>query len=188
MIYVRYGHSSVKFGIGWGGGSCGLVHATLRSQYWRQQLFWKVSKYPNSINKILTSLCTVGNASNKTLYFHRPQLDLLIWILVTMLIPIYYRKLDQLLNYNSCFCELPGWQKEFKWAWKKLTKTPISGLEMNPKYKPATKKWICAFPYFVTSHVLLCKYLVHTVPPVPHIFFLKVKKNHTTSFWLHPTL
>ena len=71
VIYMRYGCTFGKIGISQGGGSCGLICATLRSQYWKQQWFWRASKCLNSIwgkNKTFTSLSTVGNASNGTFY------------------------------------------------------------------------------------------------------------------------
>ena len=79
-------------------------------------------------------------------HFHRPWLDLLLWILVEKLAPIYYRKLDRMLNDKGQYCELPIWCKAFKREWKKLTKTPITGTEINLKYQPDTMKWVLLAP------------------------------------------
>lgn len=49
-------------------------------------------------------------------------------------------------------------------------------------------RWVCTCPYFVTSRFLVCKHLVQSVGPVPAIFYLQVKRNRTTPFWLHPIL
>jgi len=120
-------------------------------------------------------------------HFHKPRLDLLVWILIKKLAPTYYRKLDQLVHNTGQFRELPSWRKAFKSEWKKLAKTPID-MPINPKYRPDSLKWVCTCPYFVTSRFLVCKHLVQSVGPVPPIFFLEVRRNRTTPFWLHPHL
>ena len=35
------------------------------------------------------------------------------------------------------------------------------------------------------SHFLICKHLVQSVGPVPPTFYLEVRHNQTTPFWLH---
>ena len=75
-------------------------------------------------------------------HFHKPRLDLLVWILVKKLAPTYYRKLDQLLHNTGRFRELPSWRKAFKREWKKLARTPIE-MPINPKYRPDSMKWVC---------------------------------------------
>ena len=67
-------------------------------------------------------------------HFHKPRLDLLVWILIVKLAPSYYRKLDQAMNDKEWYRELLCWQKQFKQDWKKLARTPIP-LPLNPKYK-----------------------------------------------------
>ena len=42
--------------------------------------------------------------------------------------------------------------------------------------------------HLVTSRFLLCKHLVQSVGPVPRTFYLEVRRNRTTPFWLHPVL
>ncbi|KAJ7218618.1 hypothetical protein GGX14DRAFT_533331 [Mycena pura] len=100
-------------------------------------------------------------------HFHMPRCDLLAWILIVKLAPNYYRKLDRLLTDTGRYRELPSWRKNFKTAWRKLEKTPIT-LPVNPAYKTDTKKM--------------------GVEPVPPVFFLEVKHQRTAPFWVHPTL
>jgi hypothetical protein len=45
----------------------------------------------------------------------------------------YYRKLDVALNNIGWYQELPAWRKEFKSAWKKAMKMPIT-MPLNEKY------------------------------------------------------
>lgn len=116
--------------------------------------------------------------------FHKPCLDLLVWILVKKLVPHYERKLNLLLNNTGQYCELPSWHKAFKCEWKKLAKTPIE-MPINLKYWPDIVQWVCTCPYFVTSCFLVCKHLVQSLGPIPTTFYLQVKGNWTTPFWLH---
>src|ERR1700720_1640901 len=120
-------------------------------------------------------------------HFHKPHLDLLVWILVKKLIPHYERKLDLLLNNTRRYHELPSWRKTFKREWKKLAKTPIE-MPIKPKYQLDIVQWVCTCPYFVTSCFLVCKHLVQSLGPIPATFYLQVKRNRTTPFWLHPIL
>ena len=50
-------------------------------------------------------------------HFSLPCLDPLVWVLVMKLVPMYYRKLDGMLNDKGRFCELPKWRKDFKFDW-----------------------------------------------------------------------
>jgi hypothetical protein len=120
-------------------------------------------------------------------HFHKPRLDLLVWILIVKLAPVYYRKLDQMMSDTGRYRELPSWRKEFKRIWKKLAMTPIE-LPINDKYRPNSHRWVCTCPSFVRSRFLVCKHLVQSVQPVPPLFFLEVKRNRTTPIWQHPTL
>ena len=136
---------------------------------------------------------TINNFSRQRIkhdflhHFHKPRLDLLVWILVKKLAPTYYRKLDLSLNDTGCYHELSCWRKAFKCEWKKLANTQIK-MPINPKYRPDVPRWVCTCPYFVTSCFLVCKHLVQSVGPVPATFYLQVKRNWTTPFWLHPIL
>ncbi|KAK7439562.1 hypothetical protein VKT23_017491 [Stygiomarasmius scandens] len=100
-------------------------------------------------------------------HFHKPRLDLLVWILVVKLAPSYYRRLDLLLHPVGRYRDLCSWRKGFKREWKRCEKTPIT-YPMNPKYRPDARRW-----------------LVEKVPPT---FFLEVTRNQTTPIWTHSTL
>ncbi|KAF7328432.1 hypothetical protein MVEN_02559100 [Mycena venus] len=116
-----------------------------------------------------------------------PRCDLLAWILITKLAPCYYRKLDRLLTDTGRYRELPSWRRDFKQAWRKLEKTPIT-LPVNPAYKTDAKKMICTCPSLPISRFLLCKHVVQALEPVPPVFFLEVKRQRTAPFWAHPSL
>jgi hypothetical protein len=92
-----------------------------------------------------------------------------------------------MMNDVGRFRELPLWRKEFKAAWKKAMKTPIT-LPLNERYRPNPYRFICTCPQFVISRFLICKHLVQAFHPVHPIFFLQVTRNRTAPFWSHPSL
>lgn len=47
---------------------------------------------------------------------------------------------------------------------------------------------ICICPSLLISRFLLCKHVVQGVAPVPPVFFLKVRRQRTAPFWVHPLL
>ena len=71
-------------------------------------------------------------------HFSLPRVDLLVWVMVTKLALRYHQKIDVMLTDIGCFRELPKWRKEFKSAWKKAEKTPIT-MPINKKYRPDIK-------------------------------------------------
>ncbi|KAF7333854.1 SWIM-type domain-containing protein [Mycena venus] len=74
-------------------------------------------------------------------HFHKPRLDLLVWILVKKLAPRYYRRLELLMIYKGRDRELTSWRKDFKAEWKRCRQTPIT-LPLNEKYRPDPYKWV----------------------------------------------
>lgn len=120
-------------------------------------------------------------------HFSLPRVDLLVWVIVTKLAPRYYQKIDVMLNNTGHFRDLPNWRKEFKSAWKKAEKTPIT-MPINAKYRPDVKQFVCTCPQFVISRFLVCKHLVQLFRPVSPVFFLEVTRNRTVPFWSHSAL
>ncbi|KAF5374553.1 hypothetical protein D9757_012415 [Collybiopsis confluens] len=120
-------------------------------------------------------------------YFHKPRVNLLIWILTTKLTPTYQRKLHYLTEDTGRYRGLASWQKAFKREWKKLKSTLII-LPLQEEYRPRVRHWVCTCPSQAPSRFLLCKHLVQGVEPVPDVFFLEVTRIRTTPFWVHPGL
>lgn len=92
-----------------------------------------------------------------------------------------------MMESQARYRELPSWRKEFKRAWKKAAKAPIT-MPLNDKYRPNPHTWVCTCPNFRISRFLLCKHLVQDVHPVPPTFFLEVRRNRSTPFWKHKKL
>lgn len=83
-----------------------------------------------------------------------PPCDLLVWILVTKLAPLYYVKLDRLLVQTGRYRKLCSWREEFKKQWQILEKQQIT-LPINDAYRPKIDKWTCTCPAFLTSCFLI---------------------------------
>jgi hypothetical protein len=120
-------------------------------------------------------------------HFNRPRCDLLVWVLVSKLVPSYYHRLDQILVYTSQYWELLLWQKDLKQMWQKLEKRPIT-LPLNDACKPDVMKWVCMCPAFATNRFLICKHLIQGVHHTPPLFFVEVKRNRTVPFQRHELL
>ena len=116
-----------------------------------------------------------------------PRCDLLVWILVTKLVPTYYRKLDLLLKESARYLELLSWHKGFKKIWRKLEETPIT-IPINDAYRPKVNEWICTCPAFAVSRFLVCKHLIQRVQRVPPVFFLEADRFREPPFWRHKSL
>ncbi|KAJ3745580.1 hypothetical protein DFH05DRAFT_1396638, partial [Lentinula detonsa] len=100
-------------------------------------------------------------------YFHKPRIDLLIWILITKLTPTFERKLENLTVDKGRYHGLASWRKTFKREWRKLEKTPLTS-PMPSEYRPCIKRW--------------------ALEPVPDKFFLEVIRIRTAPFWQHSSL
>uniref|UniRef100_A0A0W0FLP9 SWIM-type domain-containing protein n=1 Tax=Moniliophthora roreri TaxID=221103 RepID=A0A0W0FLP9_MONRR len=121
-------------------------------------------------------------------HFHKPHLDLLVWIIVTKLGPTYLQKLKNLTSeHGQIYRDPAAWRKPFKKEWQHCEQKEIT-LPINPKYRPDPVCWTCTCPMQTTNCFLLCKHLVQAVELVPPDFFFEVKRNHEQPFWTHPSL
>ena len=87
--------------------------------------------------------------------FFRPRLNLVIFIIITRLIPhneIMYDKYQK-------GREKVAWRKDFKKHWKNLATKEISG----ELYYTNTDQWICSCLAFLKDRFFLCKHLVKLV-------------------------
>lgn len=92
-----------------------------------------------------------------------------------------------MMESQAQYCELPSWRKDFKQAWKKASKIPIT-LSLNIKYRLDLCTWVCTCPDFHKSQFLICKHLVQSCHLVLPVFFLQVHCNQTMLFWKHKKL
>ncbi|KAH8976492.1 hypothetical protein EDB92DRAFT_1811618 [Lactarius akahatsu] len=85
-----------------------------------------------------------------------------------------------MLNNIGCHRELPKWRKDFKAAWKKAMRTPIT-MPLNNKYRPDVRQFVCTCLQFIVSQFLVCKHLVQQFHPVNPQFFLEVDQAMATN-------
>ena len=105
--------------------------------------------------------------------FFRPRLDLVVYILLTKVIPHQQRKLEQIQSGR----ERPEWIKKFKSEWKRL-----SAHQINNTYITDVEKWVCGCSYYLTSRFNICKHLIHQKGPVKAEYFECLKRNHEPPF------
>jgi hypothetical protein len=84
--------------------------------------------------------------------FFRPRLDLVVYILLTRLIPHHQQQYNKYLSGR----EKPSWRKDFKKEWINLQKN-----EINNQYFTDTERWICSYLGFLKNRFFLCKYLIN---------------------------
>ncbi|KAH9023946.1 hypothetical protein EDB85DRAFT_2075228 [Lactarius pseudohatsudake] len=136
---------------------------------------WARSADPREIPRLKTTMFVEAHwwrvKEDYLNHFSLPRLDLLAWVLLTKLAPTYYRKIEVVFNGIGRFRELPRWRKDFKAAWKKAMRTPIT-MPLNETYQPDAKQF----------------HLVQQFHPVDPQFFLQVMRNRTLPFWSHLSL
>jgi hypothetical protein len=123
-------------------------------------------------------------------HFGNPRLDLLVWVLVRKLQPLYIRIMQKIRYPTGRPRDARSWRKEFKREWKVLYARETSPQDeiLYTRYNPDPHRWVCACPAFRRSRFLICKHLVKLCHPVDSRFFLNAQRNRTTPFWSHPTL
>ncbi|POG64489.1 hypothetical protein GLOIN_2v1675679 [Rhizophagus irregularis DAOM 181602=DAOM 197198] len=83
--------------------------------------------------------------------FFRPRIDLLIYIIISRLIPHHQQQYQKYLNER----EHISWKKDFKREWKKL-----ENVKINNFYLTDTTRWICSCLSFARNRFFICKHLV----------------------------
>jgi MULE transposase domain len=116
--------------------------------------------------------------------FHKPRLDLLIWVLASRLVPRCIIKYQHLISSRQRTRYTPSWRPVFKRAWKECSRRTIN----DTSYITDSVKWTCSCPAYLESRFLLCKHLVQSVRPVGPIFFNEVHRRRSPPFWQHPDL
>ncbi|CAG8802406.1 23643_t:CDS:2, partial [Dentiscutata erythropus] len=98
--------------------------------------------------------------------FNNARLDLIIYIIVSKVIPCQADRL-QLLHDGRC---MPKWREEFLVEWKKLSNKIITN---NPNRITDPSRWICSCPSFLLNQFYICKHLMQIRNPVEFGFFKK---------------
>lgn len=120
--------------------------------------------------------------------FNRPRIDLVIWILMSRLIPDAVNRMEALVEGNNRQA-IASWRKCFKRQWKDLTTREVQ-IQSIDKYHTNPYKWTCACPAFLESRFLVCKHLLHCHERIeaPIAFFPTIRRHRVSPFWHHEQL
>ena len=121
--------------------------------------------------------------------FNRPRVDLVVWVLLTRVIPNSLVRMRTLLTKDHRQA-IASWRKSFKREWKKLTIRTEEIVEPVQRYHTNPVHWTCGCPYFINSRFLLCKHLIFLHEPIsnPLQFFREVRRQRSAPFWIHEQL
>ena len=120
--------------------------------------------------------------------FNRPRIDLVVWVLLSRLIPSAMIRMRALLQHDHRQATA-SWRKDFKREWKKVNgrltdRTRIQHYHTDPA------RWTCACPSFLDSRFLLCKHILSCYEPVSDRvdFFRSIQRRREPPFWTHAQL
>jgi len=106
--------------------------------------------------------------------FFRPQLDLVIFIIIEQVISHNQRKFKQLFVIKR---EKADWRKAFKREWKKLLIQTLNNI-----YLTDINNWIYRCPAFFINRFFICKHLIQEKGDVDVQFFNEVYHHHHYPF------
>ena len=115
--------------------------------------------------------------------FNRPRIDLVLWILISRVIPSALVRLRALRAGNHRTAT-SSWRKDFKRQWTELSNRRVEEQSFL-QYHTNPQKWVCGCDFFVESRFLICKHIVHCFEPVrrPLEFFHNVRRQRSSPYW-----
>ena len=120
--------------------------------------------------------------------FNRPRVDLVVWVLLSRLIPNALARMQALLQRNHRQATA-SWRKDFKKEWKKLNERQTEPVRLQ-QYHTDPVRWTCGCPYFLSSRFLSCKHILSCYEPVSDTvdFFRTIQRRRNFPFWTHQQL
>ena len=120
--------------------------------------------------------------------FNRPRIDLVVWVLLSRLIPNALARMHALLQRNHRQATA-SWRRDFKVEWKKLNQWQTEPSRLQ-QYHTDPVRWTCGCPYFLSSRFLSCKHILSCYEPVFDSvdFFRTVQRHRKFPFWTHQQL
>jgi hypothetical protein len=120
--------------------------------------------------------------------FNRPRIDLVVWILLSRLIPSALTRMHALLQRDHRRATA-AWRKDFKREWKRLNNRLTKPVNFQ-QYHTDPVRWTCACPYFLSSRFLFCKHILSCYERIsdPVDFFRFVQRRRNFPFWTHQQL
>jgi hypothetical protein len=120
--------------------------------------------------------------------FNRPRIDLVIWVLLSRLIPSATRRMRALLEYDHRQA-MASWRKDFKSEWKMMNGRLPEPVRIHHYYTDPVR-WTCACHSFLNSRFLVCKHILSCYEPISDRidFFRSVQRRREPPFWTHTQL
>ena len=120
--------------------------------------------------------------------FNRPRIDLVVWVLISRVIPDAIVRMKALKTGNRRRATA-AWRKAFKREWKVLLGKE-GGPESIQKYHTDPQRWTCACEAYIASRFLMCKHILHCYEPItdPIRFFGHVRRQRSCPFWVSDQL
>ena len=159
---------------------------------WYQLKMWRL--WARSSKPYLPQWRTTMSVENfwrqlKHDYLHhliRPQIDHLVWIIQTQLVPNYMAHATFLEDVYCIGCpkKPTHFQTHLKKEWARLSALQLSGRS----YATDISKWQCNCDALKYNSFHICKHLVQAIPPPPPVFFHQVVRRRTMPLYQHPAL
>jgi hypothetical protein len=163
--------------------------------HWYQPSQWKLwarSVNPTEIPVLKTTMIVESHWRKvKHDYLHRynrPRVDLVVWVLVSSLIPSVITKMHAVIQHNYRQAN-PSWRKKFKVEWKNQAEKVVDPSRVE-YYHTDPARWTCGCLAFLNSRFLVCKHLLACIEPISNRidFFRNVQRQRQPPFWTHPQL
>jgi MULE transposase domain len=113
--------------------------------------------------------------------FNRPRVDLVVWILISRVIPDAVHRMEAILKGQFRVFKA-RWREAFKKQWKREASKTVDAEKLK-EYHTNPVKWVCACKSFLQSRFLLCKHIVHCFESPSREFFDTVRRQTSYPFW-----
>lgn len=146
---------------------------------------WARSADPKQIPTVKTTM--IAESHWRTLKhdylhrFNRPRVDLIVFILITRVLPDAEHRLSAILS-GQTRVHKARWREAFKRQWKRDAAKSVDPQKMII-YHTNPVNWVCGCRAFLQNRFLTCKHIVHCYEFPDPQFFQTVKRRTTRPFW-----
>lgn len=123
--------------------------------------------------------------------YNRPRIDLVVWILVSRLLPSEIMNMNNILTKNHRMY-VAHWRTAFKKEWQQLEQRPVQP-EVLGDYRTDLGRGTCGCPRFRDSRFLICKHIIYlhnlqnqNNPRDQYGYFRNVRRIADPPFWILP--
>lgn len=121
--------------------------------------------------------------------FNRPRVDMVVWIMLSRVIPDAIDRLQALPNGGSRLYQ-SSWRKAFKRQWTQLAAESTTDGRLN-MYHTDPVAWTCGCDAYLFSRFLVCKHIVHCYELIARgstaaEVFAGIRRCRTPPFWRAP--